>query len=49
MKTTLQGINSRLEEAEDQISNMRKKIVENTQLEQKKKKTRIVLGASGTT
>ena len=38
MKITLEGINSRLAEAEGQISNLEDKVTENTQLEQLKKK-----------
>ena len=33
MKNILEGINNRLDEAEDQISNLEEKIAENTQLE----------------
>ena len=38
MKNTLEGINSRLDEAEDQISNLVGKIAENTQSEHQKEK-----------
>ena len=37
MKKTLEGINSRVEEAEDQISNLEDKGTENTQSEQQNK------------
>ena len=36
MKNTLEGINSRLDEAEDQIRDLEDKVAENTQSEQKK-------------
>ena len=51
MKNTLQGINSGVDEAEDQTKDLEGKEVENTQSEQKKriKKMRTVQGASGTT
>ena len=38
MKNILGGFNSRLDDAEEQISNLEDRIVEITQLEQKKKK-----------
>ena len=38
MKNNLQGINSRLDEAEDKISDLEYKEVENTQLEYQKAK-----------
>ena len=38
MKNTLQGINSRLDESEDLISNLKYKVAKNTQLEQEKEK-----------
>ena len=38
MKTTLDGTNSRLDEEEDHITNMKDKVVENTQSEWKIKK-----------
>ena len=34
MKDTIEGINSRVDEAEDIISNSEDRVVENTQLEQ---------------
>ena len=37
MKNTLSGINSRLDKAEDQVSNLEDKLEENTQSEQQKK------------
>ena len=37
-KNTLEGINSRLDDTEDQISNLEDKVVEITQTEQKKNK-----------
>ena len=37
MKNTLEGINSRLNEAEDQISNLEYKVTEDTQSEQQNK------------
>ena len=36
MKNTLKGVNMRLDEKEDPISNLDDKVVENTQLEQQK-------------
>ena len=36
MKNTLEGLNSRLDEAEDQIRDLEDKVAENTQSEQKK-------------
>ena len=36
MENTSRGINSRLNEAKDQISNLEDKVAENTQLEQRK-------------
>lgn len=42
MKNTLESINSRSDEAEDQISNLEDEAVENTQLEHKKRKKRIL-------
>ena len=41
MKNTLEGINSRLAEAEDQISDLKDKKTEKNQAEQQKKKKRI--------
>ena len=43
MKITLQGMNSRLDKAEDWVSNLKDKVAENTQSEQQKesKKMRI--------
>lgn len=38
IKNTLDGINSRLDEANDQTSNLEVKVVENTQLKQQKEK-----------
>ena len=38
MKNTLEGFNSRLDEAEDQISKVEDKVAENTQTEQQKEK-----------
>ena len=38
MKNTLDGINSRLDKAEDQISNLEDNVAENTQSEEQKKK-----------
>ena len=38
MKNTLEGINSRLEDAEEQISDLQDIVVEITQSEQKKEK-----------
>ena len=38
MKNTLEGINSRLDEAEDQISNLDHMVAENLQSEQQKEK-----------
>ena len=44
MKNILEGINSRLDEAEDWISDLEDRVTENTQLEQENenKKKRIV-------
>ena len=39
IKTTLEGIDSRLEEAEEQISELEDRIMESTQDEQQKEKT----------
>ena len=50
MQNTLEGIKSRLNKAEDQISDLKEKVTENTQSDhQKEKKMRIVLGAFGAT
>ena len=38
MKNTLEGINSRVDEAEDWVNNLENKVAENTQLKQQKKK-----------
>ena len=38
MKNTVEGINSRLDDAEDQISDLEDKVSENTWLQQQKKK-----------
>ena len=38
MKTTLKGINCRLDEAEDQNSNLEDKVAENIQSEEQKEK-----------
>ena len=43
IKNTLNGINSRLDEVEDQISNLKDKVTENIQSEQQKKKGPIKL------
>lgn len=37
-KNTLEGINSRVDEAEDQISRLEDKVTENTQVEQQQEK-----------
>lgn len=47
MKTTLKGINSRLDGSEEYISDLVDRIIENTQPEQQKdrfRKTRIIFG-----
>ena len=52
METNLQGINSRVDEAKNQISNLEYKEAKDTQSDQqkeKKLKMRIEDGASGTT
>ena len=38
MKNTLEGINSKLNEAEDRITDLKEKVAENTQLEQQNEK-----------
>ena len=38
MKTTSEGINSRVDEAEDRITNLDDKVLENTQSKQQKEK-----------
>ena len=49
MKNTLEGINSRLDEAEGSVSDLEYKVAENTQLEQQKESKKGYSRASGIT